>query len=77
MLLNQSELKIGNIYFIFISSLDVGKFSCQMIFQYMNLEYSSSSLDNNVDKYLELSDICCSFSFHNPLFGLQQRERRS
>ncbi len=38
MLLNQSEPKIGNIYFIFISSLDMGTFSCQMIFQYMNVE---------------------------------------
>lgn len=37
MLLSQSEVKIGNIYFIFISSLDMGTFSCQIIFQCMNL----------------------------------------
>lgn len=49
MLLSQSELKIGNIYFIFISSLDMGKFSCQMIFQSMTVEEFPSLLDNNVD----------------------------
>lgn len=34
MLLSQSELKIGNIYFIFISSLNMGTFTCQMMTVY-------------------------------------------
>lgn len=62
MLLSQSVLKIGNICFRFVITLDTVMFSCEGIFQYVKT-FSSSLDNNNVDKYLKFCEILCSGQF--------------